>query len=220
MALAHPPADAAPVPVTWRGRVLHGMLLLLSAATFGNQQPVLPHGLRAGRHDVAVRSVEGAPGSRTSVWYPAACGRRPAPAAPCRDAPPDSGRFPLLALDWRDGAATSADSATAAYLASHGYVVVPVGGTAAALRTLPFVDTARIATVQLLPPGALFIGAAGGWRFTVAPPPGASDHIRLSAAVTHAFLDAALRTAPAVLPDLARRLRAAGLAVRLVPVTR
>lgn len=220
MAMAHPPSDAAPVPVTWRSGVLPGVLGLLLAATTGTQQSVLPHGLRAGRHDVAARLV--GPGGSSSLWYPALCGRRPtAPATPCRDAPPDTGRFPLLILVWKDRLAAATDTATAAYLASHGFVVVAGSeASAAGLRALPFVDTTRIARAQLRPADALLVAAAGGWQLTVALPPGPSDHIRLSATVTRAFLDAALRTAPATLPDLARRLRAAGLTARLAPAGR
>jgi hypothetical protein len=212
VALAHPPADAPPVPVTWL-RVLPGVLLLLPVTTGRTQQALLPYGLRAGRHDVAARSrgTGAAP-----LWYPAACGRPAAAAAsPCLDAPPDSGRFPLVVLDWPGGAPTAADTAIAEYLASHGFVVVGGSFARADLAALPFVDTTRSATGRLRGVGTLLVAEAGGWQLSVAAPPGPSDHIRASAAVTRAFLDAALRAGPASLPALARRLAAAGLSTRL-----
>jgi hypothetical protein len=213
VALADPAADAAPVPVIW-SRILTGMAGLVLAS--GPQRPVLSYGLRAGRHDVAVRP--GGPGKSSSVWYPAVCGRRrAAPAAPCRDAPPDTSRLPLLVLAGTGGAATAADTATAEYLASHGYVVAAVSEAGIVdHRRLPFVDTARTATARLRRGDTLLSAAASDWQLSVVRPPGPSDHIRLSAAVTLAFLDAALRVGPAALPDLTRRLTAAGLTVHLV----
>jgi dienelactone hydrolase len=48
-------------------------------------------------------------------------------------------------------------------------------------------------------------------RLTVDLPPGPSDHFRLVASVTHAFLNAALGRGSLSLTDLTRRLRADGL---------
>jgi hypothetical protein len=214
--MAHPEADAPTVPMTWQGIALaSGLLGLVVGAAPRIQRPGLPYGLRPGRHDVAARVL--GPGASSSLWYPARCGRRAAaPGDPCRDAPPDTGRLPVLVLLWKSRSPVSADTVTAEYLASHGYVVVAGGESSpAGLRALSFVDTARIATAELRPAGALLFAAARGRRFSVDQPPGSGDHIRLSAVITHAFLDAALRDGPAALPDLARRLGATGLTVRL-----
>ena len=213
LAVAHPPADAAPVPVRW-GRVVLASVLGLAGASAGIQSPGVPFGLRAGRHDVGARVIAGGHGRTTSIWYPARCGRRPAnPATPCRDAPPDSGRFPLVALVVTDRARTAADTATAAYLASHGYVVSLESDTA-------LVDTAWTARVEPRPSGALLRATTAGRRLSVDVPAGSSDHVRVSAALTHAFLDAAFRGGSTSLDDLARRLRATGLVVRLSAVPR
>ena len=199
----------------WAGVVL--AVLGVAGASPGTQRPLLPFGLRAGRHDVGARVIVGGPGRTASIWYPARCGRRPAaPATPCRDAPPDSGRFPLVALVVIDRARTAADTATAAYLASHGYVVSVQSDNALEVRgDLPFVDTASTARVEPRPSGALLRATTAGRRLIVDVPPGSSDHVRVSAALTHAFLDAAFRGGPTSLDDLARRLGATGLSVRL-----
>jgi len=110
-------------------------------------------------------------------------------------------------------APTLADTATAEYLASHGYVV-------AATSDFSLADQARTALIELSPSGALLRATAAGQRLSVAVPPGSSDHVRLSAALTHAFLVAALRDGPSSLPDLARRLGATGLVVRLTAAPR
>lgn len=214
MAVAYPPTDAAPVPVSWWGVVFVGVLGLAGAWP-RPQRPLLPFGLRAGRHDVGVRTT--GPGRSLSLWYPARCGRRSAaPATPCHDAPPDSGRFPLLVLSWRDRAPTPADTAAAEYLASHGYVVVAErDAMLGAFGELPFVDTARIARAELRPSDALLRATVAGQVFIVAVPPGPSDHVRVTAAITHAFLDAAFRGGSPSVADLVRRLGATGLSVRL-----
>lgn len=199
--------------MSWWGIVLVGVLGLADAAP-RTQRPLLPFGLRAGRHDVGVRSTGRSRGE--SLWYPARCGRHiAAPATPCRDAPPDSGRFPLVVLVWRDRAQTSADTATAEYLASHGYVVATAGDSALdIIRARPFVDAARIARVELRPNGALLRATTAGQVLVADVPPGPGDHVRVSAAVTHAFLDVVFRGGSS-LSELARRLGAAGLSVRL-----
>ena len=205
----------------WGGVVL-ASVLGLAGASAGTQSPRMPFGLRAGRHDVSARVIPDGPGRGTSIWYPARCGRRsPNPATPCRDAQPDSGRFPLVALVVTGRTRTAADTATAAYLASHGYVVSVANETALEVfGEVPFVDTALTARVELRPSGALLRATTGRRGLSVHAPPGPSDHVRVSAALTHAFLDAAFRGGAAWLDDLARRLRATGLVVRLSVVQR
>lgn len=118
------------------------------AATLDAQRPVLSHGLRAGRRNVSVRAL-GPVDQSSSVWYPASCGRRPTiPSAPCRDAAPDSGHFPLVLLG--SAGRASQDTVRAAYFASHGYVVVVTTSFEEAwrgARDLPFVDSTRLAVV-------------------------------------------------------------------------
>lgn len=205
----------------WGGVVL-ASVLGLAGASRGTQSPPMPFGLRAGRHDVGTRVIPHGPGRTTAIWYPARCGRRsPNPATPCRDAQPDSGRFPLVALVVTDRTRTAADTATAAYLASHGYVVSVESDAALEVSgDMPFVDTALTARVELRPSGALLHAATAGRRLSVDAPPGSSDHVRVSAAITHAFLDAAFRGGPTGLDDLVRRLRATGLVLRLGTVQR
>ena len=241
----------------WGSLVVLG-LALADGGPLGAQRAELPHGLQAGRRDVGRRALP-PPGGSMTVWYPAFCGRRPpATAPPCRDAAPDSGRFPLLLFASADGNADQ-DTVLARYFASHGYVVVVVPtGLEAALKgalALPFVDSTQVAVagagagaaaarqmaavhgraigalVELRPvddPSPAAAGgriatlivrdstdrpaAAGGQRLTVILPGGPSDHVRLVIAVTHAFLNAALGRGSLSLTDLARRLRAAGLA--------
>lgn len=118
------------------GALLAGALLVVPML-----DAQLPYGLRAGRRDVAVRE---------NVWYPASCPRHPSrQSAPCRDAAPDSGRFPLLLLG--SGGRAPLDSVRATYFASHGYVVALVTGDfdAAwrAARELEFVNSNRIVVV-------------------------------------------------------------------------
>jgi hypothetical protein len=121
---------------------------------------------------------------------------------------------------WTDRASTPADTATAEYFASHGYVVAATSDTALDMtRALPFVDAARIARVELRPNGALLRAMAGGQVLVVDVPPGPSDHVRVSAAVTHAFLAAMLHDG-SVPSELTRRLRAAGLVVRITNAPR
>ena len=204
------------------GGVLLASVLGLAGASPGTQSPRMPFGLRPGRHDVGTRVIPDGPGRTTSIWYPGRCARRsPNPATPCRDAQPDSGRFPLVALVVTGRTRTAADTATAAYLASHGYVVSAEGDTALEVfGEVPFVDTAMTARVELRPSGALLRATTAGRRLSVEAPPGSSDHVRVSAVLTHAFLDAAFRGGPTGLDDLARRLRGAGLLPRLSAVQR
>lgn len=114
------------------------------------QRPALPHGLKAGRHDVGARRFPLPQGGSLVVWYPAACGRRPAaPSAPCADAPADSGTWPALLVVAGDGGAGPPDTVLAVYLATHGYVVAR-GSTGLddamhAVRALGFVDSSRMA---------------------------------------------------------------------------
>lgn len=205
----------------WGGVVLVSVLGLAGASA-GPQSSRMPFGLRAGRHDVSTRAIPDGPGRTTSIWYPARCGRRPPnPATPCRAAPPDSGRFPFVSLVVTDRARTAADTVTAAYLASHGYVVSVESDAALDVSgEVPFVDTAVPARVELRPTGALLRAAIAGRRLSVDAPPGSSDHVRVSAALTHAFLDAAFRGGPTGLDDFARRIRATGLVPRLNAVQR
>lgn len=202
----------------WGGvvAVVVASALGLAGAASGTQRALLPFGLRSGRYDVGARVIAGGPGRSTTLWYPARCGRRPAaPATPCRDAPPDSGRFPVVTLAWTDRPPTAADTATAEYLASHGYVVVAASDNEVGVPGgLSFADTARMARAELRSSGALLRATAAGQVFVVDVPPGSSDHVRVAAAVAHAFLDAVFRGGSS-LSDLARRLGVTGLVVRL-----
>ncbi|HSD31012.1 MAG TPA: hypothetical protein VLB49_03815 [Gemmatimonadales bacterium] len=157
--------------------LLSGLGMALAAPTTAQRQ-ALPYGLRAGRHAVAVRVGGG--------WHPVAL---------------DSGPAQVLLLS--DAQPVGPDSATAVYLATHGYIVVY--GASGSPR-----PSARI---ELHPAGALARITVAGQRVTVAMPPGSGDHTRLRAAVTLAALDLALRVSPPALPGLVRRLRAAGLVV-------
>ncbi len=130
-----------------RGSLVVLGLALAGGGRLGAQRVELPHGLQAGGRDVGIRALA-PPGEPMTVWYPASCGRRPpAFAAPCRDAAPDSGRFPLLLFAPADGNADQ-DTVLARYFASHGYVVVVVpAGLEAALQAalaLPFVDSTQV----------------------------------------------------------------------------
>lgn len=207
------------------GALLLGALL---AATLEAQTSVLPYGLRAGRRDVGVR-VLAIPSRPVTVWYPAACGRsQPVPTMPCVDAPPDSGRFPLLLL--ASAGRPSEDTARAVYFASHAYGVVLVadGRTQdawGAVHDLAFVDSAQIvafgtggelpAHVRARAVEALGSGltlSAEGLSLTVTLPHGSSDHVRLVTAVSHAFFDTALGRGPSKILDLTRLLKRARLA--------
>ena len=130
-----------------RGALFVLSLALAGGRPLGAQRAELPHGLQAGRRDVGMRALP-PPGERMTVWYPAACGPPAASATPCRDAVPDSGRFPLLLFAPGDGNAVQ-DTVLARYFASHGYavVVVPAGLEAAlqAALALSFVDSTQVA---------------------------------------------------------------------------
>lgn len=153
------------------------------AGPLGAQRAELPHGLQAGRRDVGMRALP-PPGEAMTAWYPAFCGRRPpASAQPCRDAAPDSGRFPLLLFAPADGNAVQ-DTVLARYFASHGYVVVVVpAGLEAALEAalaLAFVDSTQVAVAGAGPGAAAArqmavrgraIGALAELRPVEDPPP-------------------------------------------------
>lgn len=131
-----------------RGSLIVLGLALAGGGPLGAQRSELPHGLRAGRRDVGIRALP-PPGEPMTVWYPAACDRGPsASATPCRDAAPDSGRFPLLLFAPAGGNADQ-DTVLARYFASHGYVVVLVPAELeAALQAalaLSFVDSTQVA---------------------------------------------------------------------------
>jgi len=143
--------------VSWRrsGVGLLGAVLL--SAALAAQRPALPGGLKAGPYDVGTRPVGAA-----TVWYPAWCDRRPAqPLQPCRNALPDSGRFPILLLAGEDPAT---DSARLAYFASHGYVVTRVAADAftgpefrtlwGRIKALPFADSSRSGGIGAAVPAA------------------------------------------------------------------
>jgi hypothetical protein len=202
------------------GALLLGALL---AATLEAQRSFLPYGLRAGRRDVGVRVLAN-PGRPVTVWYPAACGRpQPVPTSPCADAPPDSGRFPLLLL--ASAGRPLDDTARAVYFASHAYGVVLVEDGRMqdawrAVHALAFVDSTQIvafgtggdlpaparARVIVAPDGGLTL-SEDSLRLTVTLPPGPSSHFRLVTSVSHAFLDAALGRGPSKISDLTRSLK-------------
>ena len=174
----------------------------------GAQRGVLPYGLKAGHHAVQVRTSGG-----FAFWMPA-----------------DSGTFPVVVIS-ADGPA-SLDTGLPRYLASHGYRVTRVTGDSigAAIRTLgdaaPVAvlqwgrDTAAVAlldgpqplSIRIVHPG----GAPVGHLRIILPPPGARPDAsargqRLLCALTQAILNATLAGARPTLPELAARLRAAGL---------
>jgi hypothetical protein len=123
---------------------------------------------------------------------------------------PDSGPTPVLFLT--DGRPEGPDSATAVYLASHGFIVV-MGVDS------PTTDPRPSARIELHAAGALVRVTVAGQRLTVAVPPGSSNHIRLRAAILHAIVASALRQAPPAVADLTRRLQAAGLTVVVERIT-
>lgn len=217
--------------------------VLLMVATLEAQGPRLPFGLQPGRRGVGVRDFT-LDGRVSTAWYPARCERRPAaPVRPCRDAMPDSGRFPLLVLGTSERAGE--DTVRGIYFASHGYAVV-LGRASDALaggREWSLVDTTQVvvagaggavvagarARVEFDPAVAADAGPVGGgmpelfWgpvadrsggsRAFVEFPPGSSNHVRLVTAVSHAFLDAALGRGRHTVSELLLRLRRAGLVV-------
>jgi hypothetical protein len=189
VAVADPPADAAPVPVSWQGGLILGGLGLSLATTSWAQRPALPYGLRAGRHAVAVRAEGG--------WYPMDSDSIAPPV--------------LLLIDERP---RGSDSATAVYLATHGYIVV-MGADAPR-------DVRGDARIALHPSNALLRIAVAGRSLTVAAVPGGGpeDHVRLRATLSHAVVAVALRGRESELDELARRLRAAGLTVSVGSETR
>lgn len=170
--------------MSWQLALLLSGLGMALPAPASAQRPVLPYGLRTGRHAVAIRAEGG--------WQPTT---------------PDSGPTPVLLLT--DGRPQGPDSATAVYLASHGFMVV-VGVES------PTSDSRSSARIELHPVGALVRISVAGQRLTVGIPPGTRDHVRLRAAITYAVVAAGLRSAPAAVADIARRLRTAGLTVSLV----
>ncbi len=171
----------------WGSLVVLG-LALADGGPLDAQRAELPHGLRAGRRDVGIRALP-PPGEPMAVWYPASCDRRSATvAATCRDAVPDSGRFPLLLFAPAGGTADQ-DTVLARYFASHGYVVVivPAGLEAAfqAALALPFVDSTQVAVAgagagaadarQMAAVRGSAIGALAELRPVEDPPPRAAS---------------------------------------------
>ncbi len=175
--------------MSWRAGVLAAALGLCPGVVAASQSPSLTHALRPGRHEVGMR-LETRGGRAVSVWYPVA----------------DTGRFPLVLLRAVSDAAPPSDTATAVFLASHGFVVMLAAGAARG-------DARAQVEVELHPANALVSGRAGGRWLSVAAPSGPSDHVRLRGAVIRAFLDSVLRGLAPSLADLARRLTRAGLVV-------
>jgi hypothetical protein len=221
VALADPAADAAPVPVTfgYRAALVVATLLALGSG-LGTQRRVLPFDLKAGRHQVILRPT-GSSESEWTLWTPA-----------------DTGAFPMVILV--GDVPTALDTVLPEYLATHGFAVARVH-SAAAISVLPFPESshavvvrwgrsARATAILDFDPdgaGALSIETVGG---AVAPPaglrvalprsPSGSDEnpgrrYRLLCAVTHAVLNAVLRGVGPTVPELAARLRAAGLVTEL-----
>jgi len=176
----------------------------------GAQRGVLPFGLKAGHHSVAVGTV-GTDG--VTSWMPR-----------------DSGRFPVVIISGNHSAAL--DSVLPVYLASHGFrVALAQGGSAEAVARM-FGDTTPVAVVEwgrdtaatailesatplsirLVRPGD---SRQGRVRVTLPPlgtrPTAEERRYRLLCAVTQAILNATLVAARPTLPELAARLRAAGL---------
>lgn len=174
----------------------------------GAQRGVLPYGLKAGHHAIQIRTSGG-----FTFWMPT-----------------DSGTFPVVVIS--ADRPSPLDTVLPRYLASHGYRVTRArgDGIAAAIRTLgdsaPVAvlqwgrDTAAIAlldgprplSIRLVYPGDAPVGRLR----IILPPPGARRDAaarsqRLLCAVTQAILNATLAGARPTLPELATRLRAAGL---------
>jgi len=211
VALAAAASDAPAVPViAARKAALVAAVVTVLGSRFGAQRGVLPFGLKAGRHSVAVSTV-GADG--VINWMPR-----------------DSGRFPVVLISGNHSAAL--DSVLPVYLASHGFRVARARGVSAEAVGRLFGDSIPVAVVQwgrdtaatailesatplsirLVRPGD---SRHGRVRVTLPPlgsRPGAEERrYRLLCAVTQAILNATLMAARPTLMELAARLRAAGL---------
>lgn len=209
LAAAAPHAPALSVIVIRRAT-----LIVASAAVLGfhlgAQRGVLPFGLKAGHHSVEARA--GGTNGVTS-WMPR-----------------DSGKYPVVIISGNHSAAL--DSVLPVYLASHGFRVVRARGGGAQAAARIFGDSTPVAVVQwgrdsaatailesANPLSIRFIRPGGSrqGRLRVSLPslgtrPGAEERrYRLLCAVTQAILNATLAAAHPTLPELAARLRAAGL---------
>lgn len=197
-------------------RAREATLVVASVALLGvgfavpPQRGVLPFGLKAGHHAVQT----GTPGPHGLIFW----------------TPRDSGGFPVVLLTGDRPAAL--DSVWPVYLASHGFRVARVRGpgVAAAARVFggstPVAvvewgrDTDATALLESANPVSIRIVRPGDSlreRLRVdLPPPGtrpdaAARRYRLLCAVTQAILNATLTSGAPTLPQLAARLRAAGL---------
>lgn len=211
MALAAAAPDAPAVPVIPARKVaLVVALITVLGSRFGAQRGVLPFGLKTGHHSVEARAV-GTDG--VTGWMPR-----------------DSGTYPVVIISGNHSAAL--DSVLPVYLASHGFrVAVARSGSAAGLARMfgdstPVAvvewgrDTAATAILESTTPLSIRLVGPGDsrhGRFRVTLPPlgtrsGAAERrYRLLCAVTQAILNATLVAAHPTLPELAARLRAAGL---------
>jgi hypothetical protein len=209
LAAAAPDAPAVPVIPTCKAALVVALVAVLGSRT-GAQRGVLPFGLKAGHHSVDVRQ---AATDGVTSWLPR-----------------DSGRFPVVIISGNHSAAL--DSVLPVYLASHGFRVARArGGSAEAVARLfgdstPVAvvewgrDTAATAILESATPLSIRLvrpGDSRHGRFRVTLPPlgkrpGAEERrYRLLCAVTQAILNATLVAARPTLPELAARLRAAGL---------
>lgn len=210
MALAAAAPDAPAVPVIpARQAVLVAALVTVLGSRFGAQHGVLPFGLKAGHHAITVT----APSDGVTSWMPR-----------------DSGRYPVVIISGNH--ATALDSVLPVYLASHGFRVALARSGSAEAASRMFGDSTPVAVVEwgrdstataiLESPTPLSIRLVrprdsryGRLRVTLprlGSRPGAEGRrYRLLCAVTQAILNATLAAARPTLPELAARLRAAGL---------
>lgn len=211
MALAAAAPDAPAVPVIpARQAVLVAALVTVLGSRIGAQHGVLPFGLKAGHHAIAVT----APSDGVTSWMPR-----------------DSGRYPVVIISGNH--ATALDSVLPVYLASHGFrVALARSGSAEAVVSRMFGDSTPVAVVEWgrdTAAAAILESATplsirlvrprdsryGRLRVTLprlGSRPGAEGRrYRLLCAVTQAILNATLAAARPTLPELAARLKAAGL---------
>ena len=195
-------------------RVREATFIVASCALLGSglgaQRDVLPFGLKAGHHTIQARMA--GPGGLL-LWMPS-----------------DSGSFPVVIIAGDHPAAL--DSVLPVYLASHGFRVARARGTSVAAAARSFGDSTPVAVVEWgrdtattailesaspLSIRVLRPGDASRGRLRVALPPqgarpgAAGRRYRLLCAVTQAILNATLAASRPTLPELAARLRAAGL---------
>jgi hypothetical protein len=197
------------VIVNRKAALVVALVTVLGSRT-GAQRGVLPFGLKAGHHAVEARRA-GADG--VASWLPQ-----------------DSGRFPVVIISGSHS--TALDSVLPVYLASHGFRVALARGGSAEAAARIFGDSTPVAVVEwgrdtaamailesatplsirLVRPGG---SAHGRFRVTLPPlgtrPAAEARQYRLLCAVTQAILNATLAAAHPTLPELAARLRAAGL---------